>query len=197
MERCEYYSTLINQMVDGEVTDSEKSALRDHVKTCGTCRELLMAYQIISMELKDLETPPSGFAKDTMGLVMKKKSRHHRRGFRFRRVLTAAAILVLVTAVSLPGFMKLIEGAVNGDTMPGGGDCSGFGGTAPSAPSTVPAGMQDENAEETAPVQETSSPAPSQSVPDAKVSGKSPTAPKASRSKSGSRMRPGSASRAR
>ena len=67
---CEYYETLISRMLDDDLPPQETELLREHIRTCKSCRTLCAAFSGISLSLRDdLMEPPANFRELVMHKV--------------------------------------------------------------------------------------------------------------------------------
>jgi len=91
---CEYYLDLISCEADGELTESERAALRAHLAECEGCRRFAAALRAIGEGIAEEAEVPAGFAES----VMEKLPGRKKNGIPFRRwgSVAAAAVLVIV-----------------------------------------------------------------------------------------------------
>ena len=67
---CEYYDSLMSRMLDGALLNAETDALRDHIRTCKSCRTLCAAFSGMTLSLRDdLVEAPQGLAASVMGRI--------------------------------------------------------------------------------------------------------------------------------
>ncbi len=111
MSDCMKYEELISGYVDGELTETEKAELLEHIKTCPSCAALLEIYESMADQTDDmLAEPPDELAAGVMDEVRELAEKNKRAGRkRFwtvgTRYLAAAACiaLILYVAPSVPG----------------------------------------------------------------------------------------------
>jgi putative zinc finger protein len=98
---------LLSGYVDGTLSNEERAVVEAHLATCETCREEVELAGEALMALESLEEQPVPFG--VTGPVMAEAGRRfERRGAVWQRIqwgagLAAAAALVLVVALNLPG----------------------------------------------------------------------------------------------
>lgn len=105
MSECEQYIELISAMADGEASSEEEALVREHVKTCESCRAFLDICALTSDALEnDLVTPPEELLSRVMsGLPQTQEKKKAKKPL--LRYLPIAACLVLVigaAAVIMP-----------------------------------------------------------------------------------------------
>lgn len=67
---CEYYESLMSRMLDGDLLNAETDALRDHIRTCKSCRTLCAAFSGMTLSLRgDLVDAPAELAGNIMRKV--------------------------------------------------------------------------------------------------------------------------------
>ena len=101
MDDCEKYQALISRLMDDDLDNSEKAVLAAHLRSCEQCRALYRAFLAVSKALPDDSiSPPDGFAENVMAGV-RRSSIRKRNIAAVKKVLDAAACLVLVAAVGI------------------------------------------------------------------------------------------------
>lgn len=104
---CEYYESLLLRLPDGDFTDAEAEALREHLRTCRDCRRLFKALEAAATALEDDQAePPAELAENVMERVYAAKNAAAAKSSTTRRTkasnkrrwrnLAVAACLVLV-----------------------------------------------------------------------------------------------------
>lgn len=102
MKCCEKYTAALSAFADGELNETERDALLEHLEHCEGCREHLSELMILHTmfeELPELEAP-QGFSErvlDRMHAEGRAKKRHRRA---WPRVLAACFALVLISAAA-------------------------------------------------------------------------------------------------
>lgn len=67
---CEYYESLMSRMLDGDLLPAETEALREHIRTCKSCRTLCAAFSSITISLRDdLVDVPVDLSAAVMGRI--------------------------------------------------------------------------------------------------------------------------------
>ena len=102
MKCCEKYTAALSAFADGELNETERDALLEHLEHCEGCREHLSELMILHTmfeELPELDAP-QGFSErvlDRMHAEGRAKKRHRRA---WPRVLAACFALVLISAAA-------------------------------------------------------------------------------------------------
>ncbi len=96
MRSCEAYQEMISMMLDGELSAEQSEEVRAHIASCAECRAMYEAFSAIGgAELA--EVPDTLHAKIMQGVeVAAKAKRTHGKILYLRRVMTAAACLIVV-----------------------------------------------------------------------------------------------------
>ncbi|NCB51763.1 MAG: hypothetical protein EOM54_07785 [Clostridia bacterium] len=100
MNSCEKYREIISQMLDGELTEPQKTELIAHIADCRECARLYNAFASISLAIEDgLTDPPESLLTNIMDEIHAQRcgspaSRKPAR--RFGRLLALAACLAVV-----------------------------------------------------------------------------------------------------
>ncbi len=111
LNSCEHYLEMMSAFMDGELDESLRAELSDHISACDDCFNASLAYKSINEAISDGEvTPP----EDLCALVMagirssapiapkaKKKL-----DLRHLGALAAAIVVVIVTAIAAPSMFK-------------------------------------------------------------------------------------------
>ena len=67
---CEYYESLMSRMLDGDLLNAESDALRDHIRTCKSCRTLCIAFCGMTLSLRrDLADAPAELSGSVMSRI--------------------------------------------------------------------------------------------------------------------------------
>ncbi len=53
MSDCAKYNTLINEYIDGELSEPEAKQLREHLDSCPDCRSYLSLLETVGKQLKN------------------------------------------------------------------------------------------------------------------------------------------------
>ena len=62
MRECGEYQELISLMLDGELTEPQKTGLLRHLEQCEDCRRVYSAFKAISLSLSQEEEAPASLA---------------------------------------------------------------------------------------------------------------------------------------
>lgn len=103
MSECEKYQEHISLMIDGELSESESTALAEHLKVCPECSAVYAAFSALSSELSSkLAEPPVGLHENVMAQIRRDniKKKNSRLSKPIKNILAAAACLALLTGVS-------------------------------------------------------------------------------------------------
>lgn len=97
MTECEQYQEMIGALLDGELSQQERAALRAHVAVCPACRAMLEAFEAISGAMQEeIVQPPEDFTQKVMERVVAAERRAKQPRPRWQRALALAACLALV-----------------------------------------------------------------------------------------------------
>ena len=103
--QCDEYGLLISCLVDGELTDSEREGLSDHLSGCGECRERLDTFRrLAESELPESELPADDFKDRVCRAVKAELAIVHRKPAKFvngRRQPSRGVMLAISTVGSL------------------------------------------------------------------------------------------------
>lgn len=67
---CEYYESLMSRMLDGDLLPAETDVLREHIRTCKSCRTLCAAFSGMTLSLRDdLVDVPVDLSAAVMGRI--------------------------------------------------------------------------------------------------------------------------------
>lgn len=69
MENCEKYIALISELIDGEISDADRSELEIHLEFCPECRKVAKAFAAISDGFPTEEKVPANFTEGTMAKI--------------------------------------------------------------------------------------------------------------------------------
>lgn len=95
MNDCEKCRELISCLLDGELSDSERSFVRGHIADCPECSAVYEAFSAISGQMKLEEDIPDGLHEKIMSGI-KAKPRKKTGGIVWIKYLSAAACLAIV-----------------------------------------------------------------------------------------------------
>jgi len=108
MSKCERYEALISAMLDGELTERERSELEEHLAICPDCAAMYAAFAEVSEALKaetdTLSEPlPAALHENIMAKVRmaEKAQKTHGTIMRLRPILAAAACVVVLAGTLL------------------------------------------------------------------------------------------------
>lgn len=93
MSECSRIQELISALVDGEVSESEKTEIEKHVEVCSECKAMLVAFTAVSESLSALEEVPEGIHESVMREV---KNEGKRKKSPWLKILPLAACFALV-----------------------------------------------------------------------------------------------------
>ena len=116
MRDCGEYQELISLMLDGELTEPQKTGLLRHLEQCEDCRRVYSAFKAISLSLSQEEEAPASLAGGVMDAIRggnvvpmpaPEEGKKPARRVRWRRAAALAACLALVLAgaASLPALL--------------------------------------------------------------------------------------------
>jgi hypothetical protein len=67
---CDDYGFIISQLIDGEASDEDTAALKQHMAHCQECQRVYRAFRGLSEAMPEgLEAPPEGFAAGIMARI--------------------------------------------------------------------------------------------------------------------------------
>lgn len=103
MKACEEYLISMMQVLDGEASPEEETALHAHLAECTACRALYESYRAIDIGIKTTEEePPEQLTAAVMNCIRRERTQNHPKTllkrFRFTAIAAAAAVIVLVAA---------------------------------------------------------------------------------------------------
>jgi hypothetical protein len=108
---CEKAQELMSQYIDGEITDSDKDFLTEHLKTCHECSEMFSILAEVSFLMADDVEPPPELLTNVMQGVNKinderKSSKKRGKVIYFKYLAVAACFALVITAgiKLMPGF---------------------------------------------------------------------------------------------
>lgn len=93
MSECSRIQELISALVDGEVSESEKTEIEKHVEVCPECKAMLAAFTAVSESLSALEEVPEGIHE---GIMREVKNEGKRKKSPWLKILPLAACFALV-----------------------------------------------------------------------------------------------------
>ena len=117
MNECSKYQELISCLIDGEITDDDRSGLYAHIESCPSCKAYLEMITLISGE-SELSEPPAELAQNVMISVHKAAASKKRKVF-ISRIVAAAACLAVIL-VSVPQLSARFGGGGFGASSSGG-----------------------------------------------------------------------------
>ena len=91
---CERARELISCLIDGELSEKEKSEVSEHIETCPECKAVFDAFFALSDDLTVLEEAPEGLTENVMSAI--KEGIPAKRRTPWVRYLSLAACLALV-----------------------------------------------------------------------------------------------------
>lgn len=104
MKPCDDYTLALSAFVDGELSDTERAALLNHLTECEGCRAYLAELSAMRDAFGEMEEEraPEGFAESVMARLHEEKhpARRSRKGW---AGLAACAAVVLLAVSVLPG----------------------------------------------------------------------------------------------
>lgn len=66
---CDRYTEMMSLMVDGELDESQKTQLLDHLSECADCRRTMSAFAFLSLSMREDEEAPASLKADVMEAV--------------------------------------------------------------------------------------------------------------------------------
>ena len=127
MTRCEEYLELISAYVDGELSESEKLDVEEHVGGCGECSAILEMYREMSLAAKETVVPaPAELLEGVMSEIGGTKQRHRASALKISkrlhliqsRIIPLAACLIFAILL-IPIIRNLNRGISSRDTGAG------------------------------------------------------------------------------
>ena len=111
LNSCEHYLELMSAFMDGELDETHREELSEHINTCDDCFNASLAYKSINEAISDGEVSPP---EDLCALVMEgirssaPAAPKAKKKFTTRHLaaLAAAAAVVIITAVAAPSMFK-------------------------------------------------------------------------------------------
>jgi len=113
--RCRQCERLIQKKLDGDISETERAQLEEHVAGCAGCRAALADYEWIAGTLA-AEAPPE---EESISVAVMDRIRSRRPRFRFAPAIAAAVAAAILLAVAVLT-MKAIdapESSSNGDRV--------------------------------------------------------------------------------
>lgn len=105
MSDCAKYNTLINEYIDGVLSETEAKELREHLDSCPDCRSYLRLLETVGKQLSNtLEEPPAELKESIMAKLKAEQQIKKQRFLVFGRYAAIAAVFCFV----LFGAYKLI-----------------------------------------------------------------------------------------
>lgn len=105
MSDCAKYNTLINEYIDGELSEPEAKQLREHLDSCPDCRSYLSLLETVGKQLKNtLEEPPAELKESIMNRLRAEPQKKKQRLISYGRYAAIAAVFCVV----LLGAYKLL-----------------------------------------------------------------------------------------
>jgi anti-sigma factor (TIGR02949 family) len=105
MSDCAKYNTLINEYIDGELSEPEAKQLREHLDSCPDCRSYLSLLETVGKQLKNtLEEPPAELKESIMNRLRAEPQKKKQRLIIYGRYAAIAAVFCVV----LLGAYKLL-----------------------------------------------------------------------------------------
>lgn len=108
MSDCREIQELISALIDGKVSEKEKTEIYAHVEKCPECKAMLEAFTAVSESLGELEDVPAGLHENIMRRV---KSEGIKKKSPWKKIIPLAACFALVIfgAFSLRGMDSAVE----------------------------------------------------------------------------------------
>ena len=99
MTECDIYREMISEMLDGELSEPQKTELMTHLATCRDCARVYDAFAFISSSIDEGAEPPASLAADVMSSIAAKGAKSasaKKRGAVLPRLAALAACLAIV-----------------------------------------------------------------------------------------------------
>ncbi len=96
---CAKAAELINQYIDGQLSESELSALREHLRTCAACGRILSQYETLAEEMHALSLPTPDIVTPALLKIKAAKAKKHARYKFYYAAAAVAACFVIGFAV--------------------------------------------------------------------------------------------------
>jgi len=104
--RCRQCERLIQKKLDGDISETERARLEEHVADCPDCRAALADYEWIAGTLA-AEAPPE---EESISVGVMDRIRAPRRRFRLAPAIAAAAVAAAILLAVAVLTMKAIDG---------------------------------------------------------------------------------------
>lgn len=98
---CEQIQELISGMLDGELSNTDRALVNEHMEHCPECRAVFEAFSAVSDSLHDLEEVPEGLTDAVMDRVRAKPKAPKRRRLAGFAAMAACLALVLLAGRGL------------------------------------------------------------------------------------------------
>lgn len=111
MKHCEEIAPLLSVYLDGECTPEETARVREHLRVCPACRELLREYGLMRKNFpddRDVAVPPQLSASVMSAIRSGRAPQQKRRCPGWKKVLVPLAAC-LVVALALPNLSRLSQ----------------------------------------------------------------------------------------
>ena len=130
MNRCDKYMEEVSLLLDGELPESGKAELLEHLKTCGECRKYCELMKSVSDTL-EIVPAPEGFSRNVMAAVGEAAAKNDKRAAPRRRKLRRSTALKFAAMAACLALMaaagaKLISPAANAPGAQAEGTAAGF-----------------------------------------------------------------------
>lgn len=136
MNGCEKYIDLISELIDGEISDADRSELEIHLEFCPECRKAAEALAAISANFPKEEEVPANFTEGTMAKIKAEGAKpvgikKFISGYGKYTGLAAALVVILLgaqvfssgerdTAAPMAPMTMMADSAANTETVTGG-----------------------------------------------------------------------------
>lgn len=148
MKPCDDYTLALSAFVDGELSDTERAALLNHLTECEGCRAYLAELSAMRDAFGEMEEEraPEGFAESVMARLHEEKhpARRSRKGWAGLAACAAVVLLAMSVLPGLTGQKKDAEAPMAQEQMVMSAPAEGAEDAAVSEPTNGPAAEAEE-----------------------------------------------------
>ncbi len=111
MSDCEKTLSMLNEYIDGELSESEAKFVLSHIEVCHDCKKALNELKKINELINEVSVKaPKELSSLVMDKIRNEKKRSTKKIFKIGSLVSAAAILVILVSSPLVSFF-LLDGA--------------------------------------------------------------------------------------
>lgn len=135
MTECDNYREMISQMLDGELSEPQKTELMTHLAVCEDCARLYDAFAFVSSSIDEGAEPPASLRANVMNTITagsaQPVSARKRRAVFPRLAALAACLAIVVFAAAKTDLLHPIFRAAAPQSLEGTPEVSMFGARSP------------------------------------------------------------------